>query len=155
MRNTLERIAKCQHKTKTDKRSGFWQVDLTAARQELLAFITPKGPAFWASQRPGSPRETDEQNVVHTEAQTSCTEVDFPEVQKWGPTSTPIPKRTTSFSSAKAGAHGAGTPCCASIHRRQVLRAICTSFLCMAAPSQTLVWWLCVTLCRRCPACMA
>ena len=26
-----------------DKRSGFWQVDLTAAAQELLAFITPKG----------------------------------------------------------------------------------------------------------------
>ena len=26
-----------------DKRSGFWQVDLTAADQELLAFITPKG----------------------------------------------------------------------------------------------------------------
>ena len=29
-----------------DKRSGFWQVDLTAAAQELLAFITPKGRAF-------------------------------------------------------------------------------------------------------------
>ena len=26
-----------------DKRSGFWQVDLTTAAQELLAFITPKG----------------------------------------------------------------------------------------------------------------
>ena len=29
-----------------DKRSGFWQVDLTAAAQELLAFITPKGRVF-------------------------------------------------------------------------------------------------------------
>ena len=29
-----------------DKRSGFWQVDLTAAAQELLAFITPKGGVF-------------------------------------------------------------------------------------------------------------
>ena len=28
---------------KLAKRSGFWQVDLTAAAQELLAFITPKG----------------------------------------------------------------------------------------------------------------
>ena len=29
-----------------DKRSGFWQVDLTAAAQELLAFITPKCRVF-------------------------------------------------------------------------------------------------------------
>ena len=29
-----------------DKHSGFWQVDLTAAVQELLAFITPKGRVF-------------------------------------------------------------------------------------------------------------
>ena len=46
MENTLERIAKCPYKTKMDKRSGFWQVDLTAAPQELLAFITPKGRVF-------------------------------------------------------------------------------------------------------------
>ena len=43
MENTLERIAECRYKTKMDKRSGFWQVDLTAAAQELLALITPKG----------------------------------------------------------------------------------------------------------------
>ena len=43
MENTLERIAKCRYKTQMDKRSGFWQVDLTAAAQELLAFINPKG----------------------------------------------------------------------------------------------------------------
>ena len=46
MENTLERIAKCRYKTKMDKRSGFWQADLTAAAQELLAFITPKGRVF-------------------------------------------------------------------------------------------------------------
>ena len=46
MENTLERIAKCRYKTKMDKRSGFWQVDQTAAAQELLAFITPKGRVF-------------------------------------------------------------------------------------------------------------
>ena len=46
MKNTLERIAKCLYKTKMDKRGGFWQVDLTAAAQELLAFITPKGRVF-------------------------------------------------------------------------------------------------------------
>ena len=46
MENTLERIAKCRYKTKMDKRSGFWQVDLTAAAQELLVFITPKGRVF-------------------------------------------------------------------------------------------------------------
>ena len=41
MDNTLERIAKCRYKTKMDKRSGFWRVDLTAAAQELLAFYNP------------------------------------------------------------------------------------------------------------------
>ena len=46
MENTLERIGECRYKTKIDKRSGFWQVDLTAAAQELLAFITPKGRVF-------------------------------------------------------------------------------------------------------------
>ena len=46
MENTLERIAKCRYKTKMDKHSGFWQVDLTAADQELLAFITPNGGVF-------------------------------------------------------------------------------------------------------------
>ena len=46
MENTLEHIAKCRYKTKIDKRSGFWQVDLTAAAQELLAFISPKGRVF-------------------------------------------------------------------------------------------------------------
>ena len=46
MENTLERIADCRYKTKMDKRSGFSQVDLTAAGQELLAFITPKGRVF-------------------------------------------------------------------------------------------------------------
>ena len=46
MGNTLERIAKCRYKTKMDKRSGFWQVDPTAAAQELLAFIAPKGPVL-------------------------------------------------------------------------------------------------------------
>ena len=46
MENTLERIAKCRYKTKMDKRSGFWQVDITAAAQELLAFETPKGRVF-------------------------------------------------------------------------------------------------------------
>ena len=43
MEDTLERVAKCRYKTKMDKRGGFWQVDLIAAAQELLAFITPKG----------------------------------------------------------------------------------------------------------------
>ena len=46
MENTLERIAKCRYKTKMDKRSGFWQVNLSAAAQELLAFTTPKVRVF-------------------------------------------------------------------------------------------------------------
>ena len=46
MEHTLERIAKCRCKTKMDKQSGFGQVDLTAAAQELLAFVTSKGRVF-------------------------------------------------------------------------------------------------------------
>ena len=46
MENTLEPIAKCQYKTKMDKRSGFWPVDFTAAAQELLALMTSKGRVF-------------------------------------------------------------------------------------------------------------
>ena len=34
--NTLERIVKCQFKTKRDKRGGFWHIDLTRRAQELL-----------------------------------------------------------------------------------------------------------------------
>ena len=44
--STLEKIASCRYKTKMDKRSGFWQVDLTPNAQELLAFITPQGRVF-------------------------------------------------------------------------------------------------------------
>ena len=39
----MERIAKCRLKVKSDKRTGFRQVDLTRAAQELLVFVTPKG----------------------------------------------------------------------------------------------------------------
>ena len=46
MEYTLEGIAKCRYTTRMDKRSGFWQVDLTAAAQELLSFITLKGRVF-------------------------------------------------------------------------------------------------------------
>ena len=43
MESPAEKIASCRYKTKMDKRSGFWQVDLTPNTQELLAFITPQG----------------------------------------------------------------------------------------------------------------
>ena len=46
MESTLEKIASCRDKTKMDKRSGFWPVDLTPNAQELLAFITPQGRVF-------------------------------------------------------------------------------------------------------------
>ena len=52
MENTLERIAKCRYKIKMDKPSGFWQVDLTAAAQELLALLTPKGRVFQWKVKP-------------------------------------------------------------------------------------------------------
>ena len=77
MENTLERIAKCRYKTKMDKRSGFWQVDLTAAAQELLVFIAPKGRVFKWKVMPFGVPGANEQNFVHTEAQASSTGVDF------------------------------------------------------------------------------
>ena len=46
MESTLEKKASCRYRTKMDKRSGFWQVDLTPKAQELLAFITPQGRVF-------------------------------------------------------------------------------------------------------------
>ena len=46
MESTLENIASCRYKTKMDKRSGFWQVDLTPNAQELLVFITPQRWVF-------------------------------------------------------------------------------------------------------------
>ena len=46
MESTLEKIASCRYKGKMDKRSGFWQVDLTPNAQELLALITPQGRVF-------------------------------------------------------------------------------------------------------------
>ena len=46
MESTLEKIASCPYKTKMNKRSGFWQVDLTPNAQEVLAFITPQGRVF-------------------------------------------------------------------------------------------------------------
>ena len=46
MESTLKNIASCRYKTKMDKRSSFWQLDLTLNAQELLAFITPQGRVF-------------------------------------------------------------------------------------------------------------
>ena len=46
MESTLEKMASRRYKTKMDKRSGFWQVDLTPNAQELLAFNTPQGSFF-------------------------------------------------------------------------------------------------------------
>ena len=46
MESTLEKIASCRYKTKMDKRSGFWQVDLMPNTEELLTFITLQGRVF-------------------------------------------------------------------------------------------------------------
>ena len=46
LESTLEKIASCRYKTKMDKGSGLWQVDLTPNAQELLAFIGPQGRVF-------------------------------------------------------------------------------------------------------------
>ena len=46
MESNVDNIASCRYKTKMDKRSGFWQVDLTHNARELLACITPQGRVF-------------------------------------------------------------------------------------------------------------
>ena len=43
MENTIENAVLCKFKSKMDKRSGFWQVDLTEPAKELMAFRTPNG----------------------------------------------------------------------------------------------------------------
>ena len=43
MENTVETAAGCTYKTKMDKRSGFWQIDLRECAQDLTAFIAPDG----------------------------------------------------------------------------------------------------------------
>ena len=92
MESTLEPIAKCSYKTKMDKRSGFWNVDLTAAGQELLAFITPEGRvfkwkvmAFGVSNAPALLQELRNKIILHTEAQTSGTGADFSRCRNGGP----------------------------------------------------------------------
>ena len=46
MESTLDTMASCHYKTKMDKRSRFWQVDLTPNAQELQAFITSQAGVF-------------------------------------------------------------------------------------------------------------
>ena len=46
MENTIEKAASCKFKSKMDKRSGFWQVDLMERVQELMAFRTPNRSLF-------------------------------------------------------------------------------------------------------------
>ena len=42
MENIPDRNARCRFKTKSNKRSCFWQVDLTQSAEEQLTFVTPK-----------------------------------------------------------------------------------------------------------------
>ena len=44
LEQALERAAHCRFKSKLDKHSGFWQVELTKRAQDLSAFIAPNGP---------------------------------------------------------------------------------------------------------------
>ena len=46
MENTIENAASCKFKSKMDKRSGFWRVDLTECAKELMAFRTPNRRVF-------------------------------------------------------------------------------------------------------------
>jgi len=52
MEATIEKIASRRWKSKMDKRSGFWQVELTPRAQDLLAFNTPNGRVFHSKVMP-------------------------------------------------------------------------------------------------------
>ena len=46
LERAIERAAQTKYKTKLDKRSGFWQIDLTERAKELSAVIAPNGQVF-------------------------------------------------------------------------------------------------------------
>ena len=46
MENNVETAAGCRYKTKMDKWSRFWQIDLTERAQDLTAFIAPDGRVY-------------------------------------------------------------------------------------------------------------
>ena len=46
MENTIKTASSSKYKSKMDKTSGFWQVDLTGRANELMAFQAPKRRAF-------------------------------------------------------------------------------------------------------------
>ena len=46
LEQALERAVHCRFKSKLDKRSGFWQVELTKQAQDLSAFFAPNGQVF-------------------------------------------------------------------------------------------------------------
>ena len=46
LEQALERAAHCRFKSKLDKCSGFWQVELTKRAQDLSAFTAPNGQVF-------------------------------------------------------------------------------------------------------------
>ena len=69
--STLEKIASCRYKTKMDKRSGFWQVDLTPNAQELLGEgVQVESHAVWRGQSTRSIPRADEQDLVHPTKET-------------------------------------------------------------------------------------
>ena len=46
LERAIERAARTEYKTKLDKLSGFWQIDLTERSKELSAVIAPNGQVF-------------------------------------------------------------------------------------------------------------
>ena len=46
LEQALQRAAHCRYKSKLDKRSDFWQVELTKRAQDLSAFTSPNGQVF-------------------------------------------------------------------------------------------------------------
>ena len=66
MESTLEKIASCRYKTKMDKESGFWQVDLTPSGEGVQV----EGHAIGRGQRTRFIPRADEQDLVHPTKET-------------------------------------------------------------------------------------
>ena len=74
--STLEKIASCRYKTKMDKRSRFWQVDLTPSSGATSLHhpsgegVQVEGHAIWRGERTRSIPRADEQDLVHPTKET-------------------------------------------------------------------------------------
>ena len=82
LENTLERIAQCQFKTKMNRRSGLWQIDLSKHPRNCSRFqpLRAVSSAGRSCECLCTLSGGDERNPIYPETQTPCIGTGFP----WG-----------------------------------------------------------------------